>query len=361
MVYTIAERVEMVLCYGAQQSFRRVAAIFNDRYPDKNVSHVYVRQLITKFQDTGSVANIKRNQPTVVDEPAQIEILGQFAINPTMSTRGAARATGISREAIRITLKHHKMHPYKLQILHELTEDDPDRRIEFCELMTDRIAAQPELLKNICFSDECTFYLNGHVNKQNCRYWSDENPHIFREGHTQYPQKINVWAGILGDSIIGPLFIDGNLTGEMYAEMLDTTIEPLIINEVENQATDDGTLVLNENLLHFQQDGAPPHYVLPVRQWLDAHYPDKWIGRRGPVEWPPRSPDLAPLDFFLWGHLKSVIFKTQPPNIDQLRQRIIQECRNISKATLEKVRQEFENRLYYCLANDGNHFEHLLK
>lgn len=96
MVYTIAERVEMVFCYGAEKSFRRVAAFFNERHPDKNVSHVYVRELIRKFQETGSVANIKRNQPTVVDEAAQIEILGQFAINPTMSTRRAATATGIS-------------------------------------------------------------------------------------------------------------------------------------------------------------------------------------------------------------------------------------------------------------------------
>ncbi|KAJ4428699.1 hypothetical protein ANN_25692 [Periplaneta americana] len=70
---------------------------------------------------------------------------------------------------------------------------------------------------------------------------------------------------------------------------------------LENQVNE-GNLVLDEQTLHFQQDGAPPHYALMA----DRRLPGKWIGRRGAVEWPARSPDLTPLDFFLWGHLKSV-------------------------------------------------------
>lgn len=362
MVYTIEERVEMVFIYAAEnRCFTRAAAVFNERYPGKNVRHKYIRELVAKFQETGSVANKKRNEPYLLNEARQIQVLGQFAISPTMSLRKAAEETGLSRESVRKVLKLHKFHPYKLQITQELGDDDPDRRIEFCEIMTNRIIGQPQLIKNICFSDECTFYLNGKVNKQNCRYWSDINPHAIREGHTQYPQKINVWAGILGNAIIGPLFINENLNGEIYGELLDRGIEPLIIHEVENQRDVDGNLALDEQLLHFQQDGAPPHYVRPVREWLDNHYPEQWIGRRGPIEWPPRSPDLTPLDFFLWGHLKSVVFKTQPDSIEDLQQRIIQECRAISPETFQKVREQFELRLYMCLEKNGNHFEQFIK
>ena len=39
--------------------------------------------------------------------------------------------------------------------------------------------------------------------------------------------------------------------------------------------------------LSFFQDGAPPHFSLIVRKWLDEHFPMRWIGRHGPVEWPP--------------------------------------------------------------------------
>lgn len=130
---------------------------------------------------------------------------------------------------------------------------------------------------------------------------------------------------------------------------------------METQRDSDENLNLDENLLHFQQDGAPPHYAVAVRQWLDNNYAHKWIGRRGPIEWPPRSPDLTPLDFFLWGYIKSIVFSTQCNSIEELQRRIMQACQNISKETFANVRRDFENRLYHCLANNGTHFEHLIK
>jgi len=35
---------------------------------------------------------------------------------------------------------------------------------------------------------------------------------------------------------------------------------------------------------------------------------DCWIGQGRPMYWPPRSPDLTPKDFFLWGHIKALIY-----------------------------------------------------
>jgi hypothetical protein len=45
------------------------------------------------------------------------------------------------------------------------------------------------------------------------------------------------------------------------------------------------------------------------KEILDEQYPDRWIGRGGPRSWPARSPDLNPLDFFLWGHVKNVVYR----------------------------------------------------
>ena len=47
------------------------------------------------------------------------------------------------------------------------------------------------------------------------------------------------------------------------------------------------------------QDGAPPHYANPVKIWLNDKFAGKWLGRRGAIDWPARSPDLTPADFFL--------------------------------------------------------------
>lgn len=87
-----------------------------------------------------------------------------------------------------------------------MNDDDFDRRLQFCETMSERAIADQHFLFNICFSDECSFFLNGIVNRHNCRYWSDSNPSIFHEVHTQHPQKLNVWAGIFGDRLVGPFF-----------------------------------------------------------------------------------------------------------------------------------------------------------
>lgn len=66
---------------------------------------------------------------------------------------------------------------------------------------------------------------------------------------------------------------------------------PLVL-ELENQIDFGTNLIIQENLLHFQQNGAPPHSFLQVRQLLKNLFPNKWNGRREVIEWAPRSPDL---------------------------------------------------------------------
>jgi hypothetical protein len=60
----------------------------------------------------------------------------------------------------------------------------------------------------------------------------------------------------------------------------------------------------------FQQDGAPPHWGRIVRGYLDAAFPNRWLDRDGPLAWPPRPPNITPLDFFLWGYVKDKVYAT---------------------------------------------------
>ena len=78
-----------------------------------------------------------------------------------------------------------------------------------------------------------------------------------------------------------------------------------------------------EGRIHFHQDGAPPHYLREVREYLNTRFPGRWIGRAAPLAWPPRSPDLTPLDFFLWGFVKDRVFVPPlPANAVELRNNI---------------------------------------
>ena len=59
-----------------------------------------------------------------------------------------------------------------------------------------------------------------------------------------------------------------------------------------------------------------------VRRWLSQRFP-LWIGRGGTTPWPPRSPDLNPMDYFVWGFLKSEVYKTEANSEEEVRRRII--------------------------------------
>ena len=72
----------------------------------------------------------------------------------------------------------------------------------------------------------------------------------------------------------------------------------------------------------FQQDGVLPYWGSEVRWFLDATFPIKWTGRDSPTPWPPRSPDITPLDFFLWGYVKDKVFSTPVTDITNLKARI---------------------------------------
>ena len=112
--------------------------------------------------------------------------------------------------------------------------------------------------------------------------------------------------------------------------------------------------------LYFQQDGATAHYAIWLLKWLDEHFLDILIGRRGFVEWPARSPNLTPLDFFLWGVLKNQVFSDKPKTLNDLKDNIINALKDITPEMCKKVIESIVKRCHHCIANNGLHFEHLL-
>ncbi|GBO45124.1 hypothetical protein AVEN_267563-1 [Araneus ventricosus] len=80
-------------------------------------------------------------------------------------------------------------------------------------------------------------------------------------------------------------------------------------------------------------------------------------GYGGFVEWPPRSPDLTPLDFFLWGHIKGQAYATPPPTLQDLRRLVTDACSSVTPAMLHNVQREIQSRVQMCIVPYGEHFE----
>jgi len=108
----------------------------------------------------------------------------------------------------------------------------------------------------------------------------------------------------------------------------------------------------------FQQDGAPPRWgVRMFVGFLDAAFPNRWIGRDGQTPWPPRSPDINLLDFFLWGCVKDKVFSTPVPDVTNLKVRITDAFATITEDVLENTWREIDYRLDVLRATKGAHFE----
>ncbi|GFV54747.1 uncharacterized protein TNCV_3844661 [Trichonephila clavipes] len=74
-------------------------------------------------------------------------------------------------------------------------------RRRFVEWAQNEIAVVHDFHKRILFSDEAHFWLNGYVNKQNCRIWSEANPQVYFETQLR-PEKLTVWCALWAGGIL---------------------------------------------------------------------------------------------------------------------------------------------------------------
>ncbi|GFY18467.1 RNase H domain-containing protein [Trichonephila clavipes] len=138
--------------------------------------------------------------------------------------------------------------------------------------------------------NEAHFWLNGYVNKQNCRIWSEANPQVYVEAPL-HPEKLTVWCALWAGGIIGPYFFKNDeghnvtVNGDRYRAMITNFFIP----ELNNHDVQE---------LWFQQDGATCHTARATIDLLKDTFGDRLVSRFGPVNWPPRC-DLTPLDYFL--------------------------------------------------------------
>ena len=228
MSLTIEECIQIILLCGQIGATNRSAAeSFNSSHERVNISHTTVGRLLTKFKETGSVHDRERSgRPTIAIENCEV-IINKIIQSPKKSIRRSSREISIPRSTIQKVLNAEHFHPYKIQILHKLYEDDPDQHLEMAMWFKDQLAEDPEMVhKKICFSDEVNFYLNGEVNRQNCRYYARENPNWMHSTKEHSVANVMVWCGLWRDHVLGPFFFNSTVTSENYLQLLKEDFIP---------------------------------------------------------------------------------------------------------------------------------------
>ncbi|GFX72767.1 uncharacterized protein TNCV_4063621 [Trichonephila clavipes] len=153
----------------------------------------------------------------------------------------------------------------------------------------------------------------------------------------------NVWDA-LGKQVAGRNYPPTNKNTLIRAltEEWDKLPQQLLDNVVQSMA------------LWFQQDGATCHTARSTIDLLKDTLGDRLISRFGPLNWPPRSCDLTPLDYFLWGYVESLVYADKPQTLDHVEDNIRRVIADIRPQVLEKVIENWTSRLDYIRASRGS-------
>ena len=204
-------------------------------------------------------------------------------------------------------------------------------------------------------TDEAGFSLNGEVNSHNIHHYAERHhpPNIAFE-RSMSREKVTVWIGISGNGhLFGPFFFNGNVNRQRYLDMLNDFVVPELKQVFPRQRQGDFRRAW------WVQDGAPAHRSRVVRDCLAELFNIRIIALNHPVEWPARSPDLTPCDFFLWGHLKGLVYTIPPTDLNELRRRITEAVDNVrhDQQIIRQVVRDMERRFQLCIQRNGGHVE----
>lgn len=115
-----------------------------------------------------------------------------------------------------------------MQTYQELREGDKENRMEFALTALEYCDSDLLFFHKILFTEESSFSKHHSPNHQNYRMRMQKKPDTMYKGSAPYPEKVNTWAGLVGNCMIGPIFLEGTLTGEKYRGLLQGQISDLL-------------------------------------------------------------------------------------------------------------------------------------
>lgn len=340
--YTIPFRIQAAAwLYESDRSnkaMRIVKEKLRQNYDEEPPDGRVIQQWMNKLFESGSIIDQKRTgRPNERGDYCDA-VNDSVITDPKASTRKRSEELGIPRTTMRRLLtKDLGYKPWKSVKVQFLTDQDRLLRVECCHALLEKYANERRS-RNLFFSDECAFYGDG--NSVNSVFWSKENPY-FWEQVCQHPPSVMVWAAMSGEHLIGPFFFDGSINAHSYMEMLRTKFVP---------ALQQLRLLYS---CHFQQDGAPAHTAVVTREYLNEVFPDRWVGKFGPITWPARSPDLSSCDNALWGIVKPKVLARKCHTKDELKNVIREEFANFEVSTLQAIHKRTFRRFQICIDQHG--------
>ena len=187
-----------------------------------------------------------------------------------------------------------------------------------CQWMLDRMTDNPDWVDNdLWFTDETHFHLHGAVNNHNNVFWGTSLPEEISSKQLK-GQKVTAFVAFNAKhGLLGPYWFeeDGKtvtVTGARYRTVVTGFARDLrgVLSARQFQKA------------WYMQDGAPPHTAHDTIGLLRTIFRNRLVALGSDTEWAPHSPDLNPLDFWLWGAAKDSVYKFRPANVNLLKERV---------------------------------------
>ncbi|KAK2578444.1 hypothetical protein KPH14_001061 [Odynerus spinipes] len=303
-----------------------------------------VYKIVKCLKETGGTMDRPRSgRPITVTTPENInKVRWRIRRNSEVSMRRMAKNLGINRESVRnIVEKKLKLRSYKIARVHFLNEAMKAKRLEKSRSMGRLVASRrmPKI-RELTPSERSQIFnrrmrgdtlrkiaVDFNISAEGVRKLANR---LERNGTAENlpksgrPRKTTIRQDrIIRRQMLKNRFIFAEqLKSELFLPIQETQVRmrikeagfygriarkrPLIKDDFSNYLED---IPLQQRIeMWFQLDGCPAHYSRAARSWLNINYPQRWIGRGGIVPWPPRSPDMTPMDFFVWGLLKQEVY-----------------------------------------------------
>ena len=332
------------------------------QFKSKNWARSSVDQLIQRYEKSGSYdRTVGSSRPvsasTAENEEALLKLTESQESQPgsSMSLRKASQRIGITKSSASRISKSKNRKSVKRIVTPQLTAGAVQRRFTRSRNLYTRYNA--ERIKLLAWQDEKDFTLQVPSNRQNNRIFitgkkSDVNPSRLYHPANKFTKKIMVSCLISWNGVSKPFFVDPGkqkVDAKYFANHLKRDLVPAL-----HDLYPDGDGI-------YVQDGASAHTSNLAQDYLKEVF-----GRDGFVnknQWPPKSPDLNPLDYYFWNAVKEKVYegRREPfTNLAQLKRRIkyVWDAAFDEEASRKAI-TEFRKRLRAVVVNKGGPIVHL--
>ena len=312
------------------KKYPEIEQLFRDKFGKEAPCRRAANKMLLKFRQHYTVSNLRKGsagRKVTVRTPANIQLVRRECERastrepgvPGPSARRHATPAISKSSYSRITKHDLKLRPYRIQRLHQVTEAQTAMRLKMGKFLARKPLAW---YRDLCTSDEAWFTLSGHVfNRKNTVCYSSDGagrPGQWISQAAQSPDKVLVFCLLHGSGQkFGPYFIppDETVNQFSYRELLEKTVFPLMMLML-------GRAVWGRTW--WQQDGAKPHQARMVMEWLDGIFGERLLALKSlrGVDWAPSSPDMNPVDYYLWPRMKRDTYAPPPPTMTGLRRKI---------------------------------------